>query len=60
MTIEIVTNFRVLMQLARNVAQAEKNGNQEALAKAKAAHDTYKDLCLMADKISLGVPYSEL
>ena len=60
MTIEIVTDFRVLMQLARAVGQAEKRGDQEALAKAKAEHDAYKDLCLRADRMTLGLPYGEL
>ncbi len=39
MTIEIVTDFRVLMQLARALGQAEKSGDQDAIAKAKAEHD---------------------
>ncbi len=60
MAIEIVTDFRVLMQLARAVAQAEKSGDQEAIAKAKAEHDAYKALCLNADKMNLGVPYGVL
>ena len=45
MSIEIVTDFRVLMQLARAARQAEKSGDKEAIAKAKAEHDAYKDLC---------------
>lgn len=59
-TIKIVTDFRVLMQLARAVGQAEKSGDQEALAKAKAEHDTYRDLCLKADRMILGVRCGEL
>jgi len=58
--IEIVTDFRVLMQLARAVGLAEKSGDQEAIAKAKAEHDAYKDLCLRADRMNLGVPYGAL
>ena len=49
MTIEVVTDFRVLMQLARIMGQAEKSGDKAAFAKAKAEHDAYKDLCLRAD-----------
>ena len=60
MAIEIVTDFRVLMQLARAVGLAEKSGDQEAIAKAKAEHDAYKDLCLRADRMNLGVPYGAL
>lgn len=36
MTIEIVTDFRVLMRLAWVVGQTEKSGDKEAHAKAKA------------------------
>ncbi|HPV24774.1 MAG TPA: hypothetical protein PLJ65_11415 [Casimicrobium sp.] len=60
MSIEIVTDFRVLMQLARAAGQAEKSGDKEAIAKAKAEHDAYKDLCLRADRMNLGVPYGAL
>lgn len=60
MTIKIVTDFRVLMRLARAIGQAKKSGDQEALAKAQAEHDAYKDLCLKADSVNLGVPYGAL
>ena len=60
MAIEVVTDFRVLMKLARAVGQAEKSGDQEAIAKAKAEHDAYKDLCLRADRMNLGVPYGAI
>ena len=60
MTIEVVTDFRVLMQLARIMGQAEKSGDKAAFAKAKAEHDAYKDLCLRADMMILGVPYGAL
>lgn len=60
MTIKIVTDFRVLMRLAKAVGQAEKAGDKEAIAKAQAEHDAYKDLCLKADKMNLGVPYGAL
>ena len=60
MAIEIVTDFRVLMHLARAVGQAEKSGDPEVLANAKAEHDAYKDLCLRADRMNLGIPYGEL
>ena len=60
MTIEIVTDFRVLMRLARALGQAEKSGDQDAITKAKAEHDAYKDLCLRADRMNLGVTYGSL
>jgi len=60
MAIEILTDFRVLMQLARELGQAEKSGDAEVIAKAKAEHDAYRDLCLKADKMNLGVPCGAL
>lgn len=60
MAIEVVTDFRVLMRFAYAVGQAKKSGDQEAFAKAKAEHDDYKDLCLRADRMNLGVPYGAL
>lgn len=55
MAIKVVTDFRVLMQLARAVGLAKKSGDPEALSKAEAEHDAYKELCLKADRMSLGV-----
>lgn len=60
MAIEIVTDFGVLLRLAKAVGQAEISGDQEAIAKAKAEHDAYKDLCLRADRMNLGVPNGAL
>lgn len=60
MAIEIVTDFRVLMQFARALGQAEKSGDLVAIAKAKAEHDAYKEMCLKADRMTLGVPYGSL
>ena len=60
MAVEVVTDFRVLMQLARTLGQAEKSGDKAAFAKAKADHDAYKALCLRADRMTLGVPYGAL
>ena len=60
MAIKIVTDFRVLMQLAQALGQAEKSGDQDAIEKAKAEHDAYRDLCLKADKMNLGIPNGAL
>lgn len=60
MAIEIVTDFRVLMQLAKAVGVAKLSGDAAALSKAEAEHDAYKDLCLKADKMSLGATYGAL
>lgn len=46
--------------LERAAAQAEKSGDQVAIVKAQEEHDAYRDLCLRADKVNLGVPYSAL
>ncbi|MBK8132626.1 MAG: hypothetical protein IPK48_07885 [Gammaproteobacteria bacterium] len=54
MAIEVVTDFLVLMQLARKMAQAEKSGDKDAFEKAKADHNAYKDLCLLSDKMTFG------
>lgn len=60
MTIRIVTDFRVLMQLAKLVGQAKKSGDREAIAKAEKEHDEYRDLCLRSDRVNLGVSYGDL
>lgn len=60
MALEIVTDFRVLMRLAWAVGQAKKNGDQDLIAKAEAEHDAYKDMCLNADRMNLGVTYGAL
>lgn len=60
MAIEVVTDFRVLIKLASTLGRAEKGGNKEAIAKARAEHDTYRDLCLNADKMTLGMSHSAL
>ena len=60
MAIKIVTDFRMLMQLAQALGQAEKSGDQDAIEKAKAEHDAYRDLCLKADKMNLGIPNGAL
>lgn len=60
MTVEIVTDFRELMRLANALGKAKKSGDPEAIVKAQAAHDHYKELCLKADRMSLGVTYGQL
>ncbi len=60
MAVEVVTDFRVLMQYAHAVGRAKKSGDPEAIAKAEAEHDAYRDLCLKADRMSLGMTYGGL
>lgn len=58
MAIEIVTSFRVLMQKAGAVGRAKKqylasptDENKRRLEEAQTAHDAYRDVCLMADRM---------
>ncbi len=60
MTIQIVTDFRVLMQKAHRLGQAKKGVDQAEIASAQADHDAYKELCLKASQMSLGTTYGEL
>lgn len=60
MSIEIITDFRVLMQKAAALNKAEQNGNASDIAAAKADHDAYKELCLQSKRMNLGVPYGDL
>lgn len=52
--IEVVTDFGVLMRLAKSLGNAKKSGDQAAIDKAQAEHDAYRDLCLVSDEMSLG------
>lgn len=60
MAIKLVTSFQELLRLARAEAEARKSGDPVALAEAVAAHNAYKELCLRADSMSLGVTQGAL
>lgn len=60
MAVKLVTDFRVLMQKAHALGRAKQSGDADAIAIAQADHDSYKDLCLKADSMNLGVPYGAL
>lgn len=60
MSIQVVTDFRELMRLSRALGQARKSGDPSAIARAQSAHDAYRDLCLKADRMALGVTQREL
>lgn len=60
MTIQIITDFRVLMQKARALGKAKQSGDLETIAAAQEDHDAYRDLCLKADKMNLGIPHGSL
>lgn len=57
---KIVTNFNILLYYARELARAEKSEDPIRIAKAQAQHDAYKELCLSADRMDLGVTVSQL
>jgi hypothetical protein len=58
--IRIVTNFRVLIKLAKELSNAEKTGDLNKIKIAKEKHDQYKALCLSADSMNLGITSGEL
>lgn len=49
---KIVTNFGVLLRLAKAQAEAEKSGDKDRIKKATEAHMAYRELCLKADNMS--------
>lgn len=51
--VEIVSNFGVLLRLACDLGKAKKLGNQEDIDKAQKAHDEYKKICLLSDKMTI-------
>ena len=55
MAVNVVTDFGTLLRLAHTVGKAKKSGDRVAIAKAEAEHDAYRDLCLKADRMSLGM-----
>ena len=55
-----VTSFQTLMQLATELAAAERTGDEQKIEEAKRKHDSYKELCLKADSMALGVTNSFL
>jgi len=58
--IKVQTDFRVLMAHAVEVGRAKTSGDPQRLANAEKAHDAYRELCLMADSMSLGRTYGAL
>ena len=60
MALEVVTSFGTLMRYAAAVGKAKKSGDPEAIAKAEAEHDAYRDACLKSDKMSLGMTHGDL
>jgi len=52
--LEVITDFRVLMQYARELGEAKKQGDPKQIEVAQKKHDAYRDICLGSDTMSLG------
>lgn len=57
---KLITNFGVLCRLARAEAEAKKSGDPVLIEKATKAHEEYKELCLKADEMQIGLTFGEL
>lgn len=57
---ETITSWQTLMMLAKDLGDARKSGDEEKIQQARQAHDSYRDLCLRADCMSLGVTIGNL
>lgn len=55
MAVKIHAHLGTMLQLASDLGKAEQSGDVEAIAKAQAAHDSYKQIMLQADKTILGI-----
>jgi hypothetical protein len=51
MAIEIVCYFSTLIRLAKAEATARLSGDKTAYEKAKGEHESYRKLCLKANKM---------
>lgn len=56
---KIITDFRILIALAHEVGKANKRGNKEEIEKVEREHNAYKELCLRAKEVSLGISKGE-
>jgi hypothetical protein len=57
---KVVTFWSTLMRYAYELGQARLSGDKDRIHAAKAKHDAYRDLCLEADEMVLGVSKGEL
>ena len=57
---KLVTSFKTLMQYAKDVGDAKKEGNSEKLKKAQLKLDAYKKICLISDEMSLNTTIGNL
>lgn len=57
---KVITSFQTLMKHAHELGQARLRGNPEEIAAAEAKHDSYRDMCLQSDEMSLGITVGAL
>ena len=57
---KVIGNFGVLISKAKALGHAKKHGTIEDIQKAQSDHDSYRDICLAADEVSLGLTHGQL
>lgn len=57
---KIRASWPVLMSLAKELGDARVSGDKEKIRQAQTAHDSYRDLCLRADEMSLDMTVGEV
>jgi hypothetical protein len=57
---EIVTSMQTLMLYAKALGNARKSGDEELTRKAQTQHDSYRDICLKADRMPLPFTVGDL
>jgi len=50
---KIITSFQTLMKYAHELWQARLSGDAERIRAAQEKHDTYRDICLQADEMTI-------
>jgi len=60
MSIKVVTDLRTLIKLARELAIAEKSGDNVRIQQAKQKHDDYKECILTSDEVTTGLTHGEM
>lgn len=58
--VKTITDFGVLMRLASQLGKARISGDQKQIAEAQLKHDTYRDLCLKSDEMSINMIVGQL
>ena len=48
---KIITDFSVLMRLARELGKARLSGDLERIEKAQKDHDEYYEICIKSDEM---------